>query len=304
MASFNQNEEAYSNKSYKRTNGIRISNREEIYIVKRTLENNTHEVLEDKKLKSITSWRKSKKKFYKTLFFNIITFGILHWISLHYPLLYIKLYCNPWIAKECDFFLVENIYGQFTLCQKIYKKQKYQNNYSINSKIIDEKNNSSPFSNIKKSSEFNFAKNLTYSFKYKSMNYEYNLESNEIIPVYMDLSKLKNKEIINFFGEGISSYNLSKMFEDRYGKNKYMINCDFTHLYFKKVELPSYIIIFIAGIVELILKDYFSFASKIIFMIFIFIHEYLFLKLIYNNIIKKYKNIADKENNVKVKRNI
>ena len=36
----------------------------EINFLRRTLENNTHEVLQDSKLKRITSWRKSKKKIY------------------------------------------------------------------------------------------------------------------------------------------------------------------------------------------------------------------------------------------------
>ena len=73
-------------------------------------------------MKRITSWRKSKAKFLNNLIYNILTFGILHLFSLHYPNLYIKLYCNPWPAKECDYFLVENIYGQLTLCLKIHKK--------------------------------------------------------------------------------------------------------------------------------------------------------------------------------------
>ena len=96
----------------------------QIKLIKRTLENNTHVVIEDTKLKNITSWRKSQTKFLQNLIFNILSFGIRHIISLHYPKLYLKLYCNPWPPKECDFFLVENIYGQFTLCEKIHKKSK------------------------------------------------------------------------------------------------------------------------------------------------------------------------------------
>ena len=137
----------------------------------------------------------------------------------------------------------------------------------------------SPFlNNINNKSEYNITKNLTYSFKYKSMDYEYNIENNEIIPVYMDLSRMTNKEIINFFAEGISSYNLLKIFEDRYGKNEYQININLRHLYFKKVELPSFVIMIFAGIIELILKDYFSFISKIIFIILIVLYEYIFDK--------------------------
>ena len=48
----------------------------EIKIIKRTLENNTHDVIEDTKLKRITSWRKSDIKFKKSLILNIFTLGI------------------------------------------------------------------------------------------------------------------------------------------------------------------------------------------------------------------------------------
>ena len=75
-----------------------------IKFIKRTIENNTHEVIEDSKLKKITSWRKSKKKFLNNLIYNILSLGTLHIISLFYPNLYLKLYCNPWPPKECDFF--------------------------------------------------------------------------------------------------------------------------------------------------------------------------------------------------------
>ena len=108
----------------------------EIKIIRRTLENNTHEVIEDTKIKRITSWRKSEIKFKNSLIFNILSFGILHIISLFHPNIYIKLYCIPWPAKECDFFLVENIYGKLTLCEIIYKKNKNSN--MIDYKISNE----------------------------------------------------------------------------------------------------------------------------------------------------------------------
>ena len=47
-----------------------IKTEEDIYNIKifrRTLENNTHEVFEDTKIKKVTSWRKSKKKFFQSL---------------------------------------------------------------------------------------------------------------------------------------------------------------------------------------------------------------------------------------------
>ena len=89
---------------------INIDNQENnIKIIRRTLENNTHIVIEDTKLKNVTSWRKSETKFFKNLIFSILSFGILHLISLFKPKLYLKLYCNPWPPKVCDYFLVENI---------------------------------------------------------------------------------------------------------------------------------------------------------------------------------------------------
>ena len=104
-----------------------------IKIFRRTSENYTHEVIEDTKIKKITSWRKSQKKFFQSLILNIFTLGILHIISLFSPSLYIKLYCNRRKPKECDFFLVEDIYGKLTLCKKIYKKDKSQSNINSSS---------------------------------------------------------------------------------------------------------------------------------------------------------------------------
>ena len=264
----------------------------EIKIIKRTLDNNTHEVFEDERLKSITSWRKSKSKFYKTLIFNILTLGILHLVSLYYPNLYIKLYCNPWPAKECDFFLVENIYGQLTLCIKNHRKEKRNN--SINNDNTQEK-----IINI--SSDCNISNNLTYSFKYKSMKYEYKLEKNEIIPVYMNLSKMTNKALLNFFADGISSQNLAKKIEERYGKNEYYINPNLIILYFMKVQSPTLIIIICIGIGEIILKDFNSFIFKSIFIFLIIFNEFLYAKYTVYNIYKK-ENTLDGENKIKVKR--
>ena len=95
MSSFDQNEENFDLREKADLSENNQLNINRIKIIKRTLDNNTHEVLEDKRLKSVTTWRKSKSKFYKALIFNILTLGLLHWISLHYPNLYLKLYCNP-----------------------------------------------------------------------------------------------------------------------------------------------------------------------------------------------------------------
>ena len=188
---------SFSIKTNDKTNEkISILNKEqnkdfnEIKLIKRTLENNTHEVIEDTRLKRITSWRKSKRKFCKNLIYNILSLGILHIISLYYPNLYIKLYCNPCEGKDCDYFLVEDIYGYYTLCLKRHKKGKNKR-YDYESSLSKESFIS--LNNTPGKIEFYLSKNLTYSFKYKSMTYEYNDETNEIIPVYMNLSKTESR---------------------------------------------------------------------------------------------------------------
>ena len=295
------------NKKFK--NSIKIKKEEirnnnyqnKIKFIKRTLENNTHEVIEDSKLKNITSWRKSETKFLQNLVYNILTLGILHVISLFYPNLYLKLYCNPWPPKECDFFLVENIYGEFTLCTKIHKKSKNNNNY-YNSEITKEKMISSLRLNYNNKIDNYLIKNLTYSFKYKSTIYEYNEETNEIIPVYMDLSKMTNKGIWNFFGEGLSSENLVNKIKDRYGNNEYYINLEVLYLYFFNIELPYLIIVLIIGIIELFLKDYISFIAKYIFISVIIFALYLIGKEIIYGIYEKEYTLDGEKNKLKVKR--
>ena len=270
----------------------------EIKIIKRTLINNTHEVLEDTKLKRITSWRKSKKKFLNNLIYNILSLGILHLISLYYPNLYIKLYCNPWPAKECDYFLVENIYGQCTLCLKIHKKS--NNNINFESEVTRDNMNPS-LTNINIKSEYNISKNLTYSFIYKSVTYEYNEETNDITPVYMDLSNMTNKGILNFFSEGLKTENIVKKFKERYGLNEYHIDVNLPLLYFKNIEIPSLMIVLFIGVIEIILEDYLSFFIKSGVVFLIFIIEFINMK---NNILNKYKKdyTLDGDHIIKVKR--
>ena len=256
----------------------------EINIIRRTLENNTHEVIEDTKLKRITSWRKSKTKFLNNLIYNILSLGLLHLISLFYPNLYIKLYCNPWPAKECDFFLVEDIYGYCSLCTKIHKKV---NNNNINFSSDNKKDGiGSSLSNINTKSEYNINRNLTYSFTYKSITYEYNEETNNITPVYMNLSKMTNKGILTYFSEGLFNENLVKLYKERYGRNEYHVNTGISFLYFKRIELPSFIIIIFIGIIEIILGDYVSFFIKTGVILSVVFLQYLDMK---KNIFDKYK---------------
>ncbi len=282
---------------------INIDNQENnIKIIRRTLENNTHIVIEDTKLKSVTSWRKSETKFLKNLIFNILSFGILHIISLFKPKLYLKLYCNPWPPKECDYFLVENIYGQCTLCSKIHKKNKNTRDSNYNIDISKESMVSASLMNYNNKYEHYITKTLTYSFKYKSVTYEYNEETNEIIPVYMNLSKMTNKGIFNFFGEGLSSENLVKKYLDRYGKNEYYINLGITNFYFKKIEALYLIFILVIQSVNIFFKDIVSFFLSLGIIAVLFFIEYIVTKQMIYDLYKKEFTLDGEENKIKVKR--
>ena len=273
----------------------------EIEFIKRTIENNTHEVLADSKIKRITSWRKSFNKFKKNLIFNILSFGILHLVSLFFPNIYIKLYCVPWPAKECDFFLVENIYGKLTLCEKIYKKDKNINNidYDINKGSIRQINNN----NIK--SEYtNLIKHVTYSFEYKSCIYEYNERTDQIFPIYMNLSKMLNKDIYNYFGDGLSSLRSVETITKRYGKNEYKLDLKIIYLYFLKTQIPSLAIVIIIAFIEfIVLKNYLVIFLKVALTIAILVIQLIIDRV---NFINKYNNefsLDGKDNKVRVKRN-
>ena len=272
-----------------------------IKIFRRTLENNTHEVIEDTKIKKVTSWRRSKTKFLQSLILNILSLGIIHIISLFYPNLYIKLYCKRRKPKECDFFLVEDIYGVLTLCKIIIKKEKIQNNFNLNSDTTKETIISSSLSNYNNHFIQTILKNVTYSFKYKSVTYEYNEQNNEIIPVYMNLNNFTCKDIFNHFSEGLSSDNIIKLFENRYGKNEYNLNFKIIYLYILNVELPNLIIVMVVGSIEIYFHDIISFISKLIIIIILISAEFINLKLsIYKNYQKDYTLDGNKK--IKVKR--
>jgi hypothetical protein len=146
-----------------------------IEIIRRTNKNYTHIVNIDAKIISITTWRKSKLKFRLNLITNILTLGILHICSLFSPKLYIKIYCKQSLPNNSDFFLVEDIYQNFTLCKTIYtKSSKRKISYSSNSQNEEEKK-----------------LNLIISFEYNSIKYKYEHESNSITPIYFNLSIYK-----------------------------------------------------------------------------------------------------------------
>ena len=268
----------------------------EIILIRRNIENNTHEVYEDQKIKRITSWRKSQTKFCKNLIYNILTFGILHIISLFYPKLYLKLYCNPWKAKESDFFLVEDINGNATLCLLERKRDKsIQNDFNDKNDLIDANNINIEYNNIK---------NSKYIFEYKSITLEYNEKDDEIIPVYMNLSKMRNEAIIHIFSEGLSSKKLVEFLTEKYGKNEYKLNIKLYLISFYKNIIPVSAINLLIEIIEFIfIHNYTNLIFKASILAILIIEQIMSIKA---NITNKYKDEFTLDGNkrkIKVKRN-
>jgi cation-transporting ATPase 13A3/4/5 len=198
--------------------------------------------------------------------------------------------------------LVENIYGELTLCTKIQKKAK-NNAIDYNSEIIKPNSlSSSSIMNSNQKIDYYLTKNLTYSFKYKSVIYEYNEETDEIIPVYMNLSKMTKKSILNYFNEGLSSENLVKKYQDRYGKNEYNLNNNFTILYSKNIEIYYFIFILITKAFDLVTLDYYSFFGSIFVIIIMILLEYCIMKKIVYDIYKKEYTLDGEGYKLKVKR--
>ena len=271
----------------------------EIDIKRRTLENNTHEVIEDTKIKRVTSWRKSQAKFFKSMIYNILSFGILHIISLFYPNLFIKLYCNSSSAAECDYFLVENIYGKLTLCPNIIRKKKKNIKLNISEKDIDNIEYFEP-----KKPEYDLTRHLTFSFIYKSTVYEYIEEKDEIIPVYMDLSKMTNKGILDYFVNGLNTMNKVNKFRERYGKNEYEFGIKLLFLFFLNNEIPSYaIVIFICIVQTVAFPDYTILVGKIAIVIGFILIQLINIKITIINKYKKELTLDGNEKKIKVKRN-
>ena len=256
----------------------------EISIIPRTLKNYTHYSVIDSSIQTITSWRRSKTKFRIYLIFNILTFGILHLISLFYPKLYIRLYCKSSLPIYSDFFLVEDIYGKSQLCQSIIRKITNKT-FSITSRIFQ--NNISPINN------------QTISFRYNYTTYCYHESTNSISAVYYNLSKTTNKNIVNCLSEGLSSEAIVNKHIQKYGDNNipYKSNIILAHFIF--VEIPHFVIVIFTGIIWIINNDL-IFGIILIVLTFILVLIKLLYK--YKVFYQKFKKHEKKDKLYKVKR--
>ena len=198
----------------------RINLKVNLDLNKRTSLNYTHTVNIDSQINFISSWRKSKAKFNQNFIKNILTFGILHIVSLFIPKLYLKLYCKPCSPKESDFFLVEDINGFSSLCKSFYKNEKIMNS----------------------SSNYSIKFNKKVTFEYYTMKYEYDERTNTINPIYFNLCLFKNNELIHKYSEGLSSEDIINNLKDKFGLNVMKLKKIFFYEFYIRENLHQLVI--------------------------------------------------------------
>ena len=249
-----------------------ITQENEIELIPRTKENYTHDVLKDINIKEITAWKRTKSKLCYYIFCNILSCGFINIISKYKPLLFIKLYCISSIPEEADYFLIKDKYGEYKLCSKEIKRNKYiSSNWEISEDLKEEL-----IPGIISHNNKNITSQMI-GFNYNSNFYEFCESTRKIIPVYFNLNNLTNKEIIKLFMDGLSEDKVKK-YKERFGLNICPINHGLISIYFKKVELFLLIISGIVAILESILGNIGYCCIMIIFIIFIFIEHYIYLK--------------------------
>ena len=99
-----------------------------------------------------------------------------------------------------DYFLIEDIYGYYTLCKSKRKKIEIKKDSIVPNNIFS----SSIIPNTNISIE-NTNQSQTISFEYNHTTYIFNEKNNSFSPIYLALSKMTNRNIHNVYSEGLSS---------------------------------------------------------------------------------------------------
>ena len=258
----------------------------EIRVIKRTKEKYSHDSFIDESITNVTSWRKSKTKFRIVLIFNILSFGILHLLSKIYPTIYLKLYCNPSLPLNSDFFLIENKFGKKILCSLFIKRVKSKTN-----KISDENLNN----NINQTT----VHNQIILLEYNHTKYKYNEKKNAIVPVVYNLAKTNNKNIVNILSDGLKDIEHVNKHIEKYGYNTFNFKINVIYASYIYIELPNMIYTFISAIIWISYGDY-IFAITLLCLMIVLINLKIFYK--YNQFYKTFPTNVYFNNEYRVKR--
>ena len=261
-------------------------NFKEIRIIKRTKDIFSHDSFIDDSIINVTSWRKSKTKFRYVLVFNILSFGILHILSRMYPTIYLKLYCKPSLPLKSDFFLIENKFGKKILCSLLIKKVKSKTNKISNNKLNNNINQSIIYNQI-------------IFLEYNHTKYKYNEKINAIVPIYYNLAKTNNKNIVNILSDGLKDIEHVNKHIEKYGYNTFNFKTNIIYASFIYIELPNMIYTFISALIWMAYGD-FIFAITLLCLMIVLINLKIFYK--YNQFYKKFPTNVYFNNEYEVKR--
>ena len=264
----------------------------ELKVQQRSIENYTHYVDTDYKIKEVTSWRRSSAKFKISLIFNVLTLGIIHLISIFKPKLFIKLYCNKSHPTNSDYFLIEDTYGYYTLCKRIFNK-------NLN---LGKKSSSFSFENFSSSSHILNCINKRYLlFEYNHIKYEYDEQTKMLIPVFFNLNKKIIKNIFNSYGDGLTTENKVRNNLEKYGKNMVKMNINFITLCQRRLEIHNIIITLVSLLLLIIFGEYiFGLGLFIMLSIIVSIKAFHKYKTFYKTISTNY-TLLNKSDNKKYK---
>ena len=213
-----------------------INNNEynKVRFVPRTEMTNTHRNVVDDHIASITTWKIKQTKYFFTIIGYILSLGILYFFTLCKRTLIITLYCEESSAEESDYVVITDFSGLKYICIIIHQRFHEVHPIFRKSPHIQNRigivNQSSPYLNksIDESSKTYFG----IIFFFKNVKYQY--KDGVFSPVYFNLSKYTNEELINiFYHEGKKYYYLNSnenkegmptLTEYNYLLNKYGVN--------------------------------------------------------------------------------
>ena len=261
-------------------------NFKEIRVIKRTKDIFSHDSFIDDSIINVTSWRKSKTKFRYVLVFNILSFGILHILSTMYPTIYLKLYCKPSLPLKSDFFLIENKFGKKILCSLLIKKVKSKTNKISNNKLNNNINQSIIYNQI-------------IFLEYNHTKYKYNEKINAIVPIYYNLAKTNNKNIVNILSDGLKDIEHVNKHIEKYRYNTFNFKTNIIYASYIYIELPNMIYTFISALIWMAYGD-FIFAITLLCLMIVLINLKIFYK--YNQFYKKFPTNVYFNNEYEVKR--
>lgn len=195
---------------------------------------NTHRNVVDDHIYSIMTWKIRKTKYFLTTIGYILSFGILYILTYYYHTLIITLYCEETTPENCDYVVITDFSNSKYICPVIHQKfhevhPVFKKSPHILSRLGTIKSES-PYLNKNLDEAKKEAFGIIFFFK----NVKYQYKNGEFAPVYFNLCKYTNEELINiFYHEGKKYYYLNSndnkefmpnLSEYNYLLNKYGVN--------------------------------------------------------------------------------